>query len=195
MMVPGGPGMYYMAPGRPGMPFYPPYPPHPQLAVGVGPNVPQAPQVNLLVRQQIEYYFSVGNLVRDMFLRGNMDTQGWVRAGVIGNFNRMRMLTGGTLDTQILLDCVRDSPVVEIEGDRMRKREDWASWVLPNAAPAQPTQVSVAPAAAGTGAADDATPLQLPIGPGADENGSGVGANGDQQAPAAGASVSDAEVA
>jgi len=34
------------------------------------------------VRLQIEYYFSVDNLVKDVFLRSKMDDQGWIATSV-----------------------------------------------------------------------------------------------------------------
>ena len=41
-----------------------------------------APQVAEQVRLQIEYYFSVDNLVKDVFLRSKMDDQGWIATSV-----------------------------------------------------------------------------------------------------------------
>ena len=45
------------------------------------------------MRRQIEYYFSVENLCKDMFLRKKMDDGGWIPTRVIASFNRVRMLT------------------------------------------------------------------------------------------------------
>ena len=39
-------------------------------------------QVAEQVRLQIEYYFSVDNLVKDVFLRSKMDDQGWITTSV-----------------------------------------------------------------------------------------------------------------
>jgi len=40
-----------------------------------------------------EYYFSVENLCKDLYLRGKMDGEGWVFLSEIANFNRIRCLT------------------------------------------------------------------------------------------------------
>ena len=62
------------------------------------PATPRRPPLTLrplqeAVRTQIDYYFSVGNLVRDVFLRSKMNGEGWIPLHVIGAFNRVRMLT------------------------------------------------------------------------------------------------------
>ena len=51
-------------------------------------------QVLAALKRQVEYYFSVDNLCRDLFLRQKMDPkEGWIALSVIGAFNRVRMLT------------------------------------------------------------------------------------------------------
>ncbi|OCK78937.1 hypothetical protein K432DRAFT_279072, partial [Lepidopterella palustris CBS 459.81] len=40
-----------------------------------------------------EYYFSVDNLCKDMFLRKRMDSKGFVLLSVIAEFNRIKQLT------------------------------------------------------------------------------------------------------
>ena len=45
-------------------------------------------QVAEQVRLQIEYYFSVDNLVKDVFLRAKMDDHGWIATSV--NFMTQR---------------------------------------------------------------------------------------------------------
>ncbi|EFJ23044.1 hypothetical protein SELMODRAFT_39324, partial [Selaginella moellendorffii] len=73
------------------------------------------------------FLFSVENLCRDIFLRSNMDHQGFIPVSTIASFNRVRSLTS---DTSIILDALRNSAVVEVQGDRLRKRHDGASWAL-----------------------------------------------------------------
>lgn len=41
-----------------------------------------------------EFYFSVENLVKDMYLRSQMDAEGWVPLAEVANFNRMKQLSG-----------------------------------------------------------------------------------------------------
>lgn len=73
--------------------FYPP------AAFGIpARSVPGAPtvsnnQLQEAVRRQIEYYFSVQNLCRDIFLRSKMNDGGWIPVHLVASFNRVRMLT------------------------------------------------------------------------------------------------------
>ncbi|URD75389.1 La domain [Musa troglodytarum] len=76
---------------------------------------------NMLMRQ-IEYYF------RDSFLRVNMDDQGWIPVSLIASFNRVRQLSSSI---PFILDSIRGSLVVEVQGERVRRRNDWMDWVLP----------------------------------------------------------------
>jgi la-related protein 1 len=56
-------------------------------------GAPGKEQILAAVRQQVEYYFSVENLVKDVFLRSKMDAEGWIPLPVIAGFNRIRMMT------------------------------------------------------------------------------------------------------
>ncbi|KAL3696037.1 hypothetical protein R1sor_010113 [Riccia sorocarpa] len=119
-------GMYYVpagsaAPGRAAAYFTPP--------AGSVIAADNAMALRHLVVKQIEYYFSIENLCRDIFLRSKMDEQGFIPVAVIANFNRVKMLTG---DTALILDALRShSSLVEVQDDKLRKREDWANWILP----------------------------------------------------------------
>lgn len=79
---------------------------------------------------QVEYYFSVQNLCRDMFLRSKMADGGWIPVAVIAGFNRVRMLTP---DLAVIIASLDNSPIVELspDGALMRARENWQNWVLP----------------------------------------------------------------
>ena len=79
-----------------------------------------------------EYYFSLDNLCKDMFLRKHMDSQGFVFLSVIANFNRIRQLTQ---DMDLVRLVCFNSPNIQIRTaadglDRLRKREGWQQWVL-----------------------------------------------------------------
>ena len=96
------------------------------------------------VRQQVEYYFSLQNLVKDMYLRQSMDAAGWIPVAVITGFNRMRMLLAPVLATpaapdavSMLMEALASSESVEIAPDNsaLRCRADPTKWVLPNALP------------------------------------------------------------
>ncbi|XP_078173678.1 winged-helix DNA-binding transcription factor family protein [Carex rostrata] len=77
---------------------------------------------------QIEYYFSFENLCKDIFLRRNMDEQGWVPISLVAGFKRVKQITN---NLQFIMDTLQLSSVVEVQGDKMRKRNDWMNWLLP----------------------------------------------------------------
>ena len=80
-----------------------------------------------------EYYFSVDNLCKDMFLRKHMDSQGFVFLSVISDFNRIKQLT---TDMEIIRSICYQSQTIEYKigadgRDRLRRRNGWETWVLP----------------------------------------------------------------
>ncbi|XP_077246657.1 la-related protein 1C-like [Tasmannia lanceolata] len=92
------------------------------------------PQLRPKLVKQIDYYFSSENLCKDPFLRRNMDEQGWVPISLIAGFKKVMLLTNGLQLTniiQFILDTIRTSTVVEVQGDKIRKRNDWMHWLLP----------------------------------------------------------------
>eukprot|EP00898_Chlorokybus_atmophyticus_P004472 jgi/Chlat1/5025/Chrsp32S04986 len=115
---------YYVPQGGAGPAgYYAPYPTGPAV---LSPGAP--PTMRSLIIMQIEYYFSIENLCRDIFLRSKMDEYGFIPVSVIASFNRVRMLT---TDTDMILEALQGSSIVEIQGDKLRKAEDWQSWLLP----------------------------------------------------------------
>ncbi|KAF2276204.1 uncharacterized protein EI97DRAFT_52301 [Westerdykella ornata] len=85
-----------------------------------------------LVTTQVEYYFSVDNLCKDMFLRKHMDSQGYVFLSVIADFNRVKQLT---TDMELLKFVCYNAPSIDfrvgVDGrERVRRREGWQQWVL-----------------------------------------------------------------
>lgn len=88
------------------MPFIPHIPHHP-LPQGMIPGVPYGAPVPVQIpppispkqdplhalTQQIDYYFSLENLIRDVFLRKNMGTEGWIELDLILNFKRVKIIT------------------------------------------------------------------------------------------------------
>lgn len=108
---------------------------YPPAAFGIPAAVPGLPaisqeQLQLAVRQQIEYYFSIANLVKDVFLRSKMNDEGWISLHVIASFNRVRMLTP---DLAMIMEALLDSPTVELSGDSLfiRPRAGHQQWILP----------------------------------------------------------------
>ncbi|KAF6174326.1 hypothetical protein GIB67_040819 [Kingdonia uniflora] len=121
----------------------------PQDSLRTPPFVPAPlllhPQLRPMIARQVDYYFSNENLCRDVYLREHMDEKGWVPISVIANFNRVKQLTN---DIQLILDVVRASTVVELQGDKLRRRTDWKTWVLvpsnPSSSSPNPESLSVA---------------------------------------------------
>jgi la-related protein 1 len=79
-----------------------------------------------------EYYFSVENLCKDIFLRKHMDSKGFVFLSVIAEFNRIKQLT---TDLELIKLVCYQSPSIDFfvghDGkDRLRARKGWAQWVM-----------------------------------------------------------------
>ncbi|GAA5800214.1 hypothetical protein EDC94DRAFT_649369 [Helicostylum pulchrum] len=92
-----------------------------------------AETLQLYILQQIEYYFSIDNLCKDMFLRSQMDTEGYVPITLIAGFNRVK---GLTTDMNLIRSSLSLSKLLQVKedcGDLLRKREGWETWVLPAA--------------------------------------------------------------
>ncbi|KAK9071454.1 hypothetical protein SSX86_010023 [Deinandra increscens subsp. villosa] len=115
------PVIYAPGPHPPPMPFGPPL--SPQVYY-----VASDPLLNANIVAQIDYYFSNENLVKDTYLRRNMDEQGWVSAGLIAGFKKVSSLTD---NVQLILDVMRTSTIVEVQGDKIRRRNDWMKWIMP----------------------------------------------------------------
>jgi la-related protein 1 len=93
------------------------------------PRVPgiDAPTHQLL--KQIEFYFSERNLQGDFFLRQCMDAHGWVSISTVAGFNRVQRLTS---DLALVRDTLLYSSVLEVDASnmRVRKAQNWESYVL-----------------------------------------------------------------
>lgn len=118
------------------------------------------PVVLGFLKAQVEWYFSVDNLVKDLFLRRQMDESGWIEAKVIGGFRRivgwrdhLATLEGKERgDEEWLVDklveSVEGTEVLEVvarsaDGPaKFRKKEDWSIWLLPKQNDSSPSAVS-----------------------------------------------------
>lgn len=103
------------------VPFFPP-PPPPAAAAAESP-------LPILIVNQIDYYFSDANIAKDEFLKSNMDEEGWVPITLIANFPRVRNLTS---NIQLILESMRTSKVVDVQGDKLRRHDEWMKY-LPSA--------------------------------------------------------------
>ena len=85
------------------------------------------------ITTQLEYYFGTENLIKDIFLRKHMDSQGFVFLDFVAGFNRIKQLT---FDKDLLKTACLNSDLIEIltgeDGkERIRKREGWDEFVRP----------------------------------------------------------------
>ncbi|KAL0016934.1 hypothetical protein SO802_004003 [Lithocarpus litseifolius] len=113
---------FYYIPQLPVEPYsHRPIIPHPPpLYIPVPESLP------VLLLKQIDYYFSDANLVKDDYLRSNMDDQGWVPIALIASFPRVRSLT---TNVQLILDSLRSSTIVEVQDDKVRRHNEWKKWI------------------------------------------------------------------
>ncbi|KAL8736153.1 MAG: hypothetical protein Q9166_000308 [cf. Caloplaca sp. 2 TL-2023] len=127
------------------------YQPGHQGAMSASPYNAYMEQISIfgMVSMQMEYYFSVDNLCKDLYLRKHMDSQGFVFLSVLAKFNRIRQLTQ---DLELIRYVCLNSPQIEFRtgsdgNDRLRKRDGWQQWILaiedrdPSAQNDGPTQV------------------------------------------------------
>ncbi|OPJ88062.1 la-related protein 1 [Patagioenas fasciata monilis] len=89
------------------------------------------------IKRQIEYYFSVDNLERDFFLRRKMDSDGFLPITLIASFHRVQALT---TDISLIIKALKDSKVVEIVDEKIRRKEQPEKWALPGPPMADYTQ-------------------------------------------------------
>jgi la-related protein 1 len=85
-----------------------------------------------LVTMQLEYYFSIDNLCKDVFLRKHMDSQGFVFLSFIAGFKRIKALT---THFELLRYACQESDIIDvIQGedgkDRIRRVEGWEKWIM-----------------------------------------------------------------
>ncbi|ONH67700.1 La-related protein 1C [Cyberlindnera fabianii] len=90
-------------------------------------NVEQDPMT--LVVQQLNYYFSGENLVKDFYLRRQMNSNGFVSLKKLIEFNRLKRLTGG--DIEMMKTALNLSPNLEVKNEKVRVSNNWSNWVLP----------------------------------------------------------------
>ena len=102
---PMGPGGFAPPPMQQfgqGVMYYPQFQPTPQL---------EGPALMAAIKTQVEYYFSTNNLVKDVFLRSQMNAEGFIQLSCIMGFKRMTMLS---TNPQQIKDAIADSSVVRL---------------------------------------------------------------------------------
>jgi la-related protein 1 len=97
------------------------------------------------VYKQMEYYFSMENLLKDVHLRKHMTDEGWVPISLVAGFKKMQNMT---MDMNIVMEAITSTQFFETNAPNnthLRIRNDWQRWIL---APQQPGQAAPALAAA-----------------------------------------------
>ncbi|KAL8621697.1 hypothetical protein ACOMHN_024668 [Nucella lapillus] len=77
----------------------------PPLPTAIAQNPALPVQLIMDLRKQLNYYFSLENLLQDIFLRKHMDPDGWVPAELMMKFNKMTELLAGNSSPQRQLLC------------------------------------------------------------------------------------------
>jgi la-related protein 1 len=120
-----------LAPPIVGPPAYPyfqaPSEPQPEPEPEPQPQ-PDAEEERTKLLNQIEFYFSKENLCSDVYLRQQMDGHGWVDISLIAGFKKVQELTK---DLQYVKEIVQSSSILEMQGAKIRKQNDWEKWVIP----------------------------------------------------------------
>ncbi|KAJ4979342.1 hypothetical protein NE237_010122 [Protea cynaroides] len=101
------------------------HPPHPGFPI----PAPETVALRTNIAKQIEYYFSDENLQKDPYLLSLMDDQGWASISKIADFNRVKRMT---TNIPFILDALQSSSSIEVQGDKIRKRDDWSKWLGKN---------------------------------------------------------------
>ncbi|XVF46377.1 hypothetical protein PTKIN_Ptkin03bG0022200 [Pterospermum kingtungense] len=129
MVGPNFPGaVCYVPIGPPGS-IRGPHPPHfVPYPINSGPAMfpPETVTLRANIVKQIEYYFSDENLQNDHYLISLMDDQGWVPISTIADFKRVKRMS---TDIQFILDALLSSSTVEVQGDNIRRRDEWSKWI------------------------------------------------------------------
>ncbi|XP_019058974.1 PREDICTED: la-related protein 1B [Tarenaya hassleriana] len=114
--------------------IYMPHPPPESMSL-VGQCSPQPiyfpgfdPILFTKIVKQVDFYFSADNLSKDKYLRQHMDDEGWVPVSLKAGFRKLAELTN---NVQIILDAVKSSAFVEVQGESIRRRGDWQKYVWP----------------------------------------------------------------
>ncbi|CAN6970798.1 unnamed protein product [Brassica rapa subsp. trilocularis] len=80
------------------------------------------------ILNQVQYYLSEDNLPNDVYLRKRMNDEGFVHIEFISSFNKLKALTS---NAQLILNSLRDSDIIEVQGYEIRNRHVWRKYVMP----------------------------------------------------------------
>ncbi|RFU72374.1 la domain family [Trichoderma arundinaceum] len=108
------------------------YPMTPMTTVPFQPQ-PYWDNMFMVLKSQVEYYFSIENLCKDVYLRARMDSQGFVPLHFIASFKRVRELSADIAMVRAVCETSTEVDLVVGEDDveRVRRSQAWESFVLP----------------------------------------------------------------
>mmetsp|Transcript_47127 Transcript_47127/g.131503 ORF Transcript_47127/g.131503 Transcript_47127/m.131503 type:complete len:207 (+) Transcript_47127:2-622(+) len=131
-------------------------------AVNPVPGKPLEEEQKAALKAQIEFYFSVDNLCKDLYLRSHMNASGWTPIELIAQFPQVRKFKASAND---IVEILMDSDVLEVDAAthymRLKDEELCNKWAkVPNeyrqsfptkkkAPGSAPATVAAAPPAAG----------------------------------------------
>lgn len=125
-----------------GPPAYPYFQPMPEADPELEAEPEPEPEGQEKLLKQIEFYFSKDNLCTDVWLRQQMDQEGWVDIPLIATFKKVRAITADlqSADLQYIKETLQSSSMLETQDDKVRRQNDWHKWVIPRESnPATPS--------------------------------------------------------
>lgn len=80
----------------------------------------------MAICQQVEFYFSDGNLRHDKYLQSQMDSNGFVAIEALAQFPRIFSLNP---NVDVVTQAIQDSQKLEVKGNLVRLRRGWQQYV------------------------------------------------------------------
>lgn len=125
-----------------------------QFPVPIPPPISPKQDPLQALTQQIDYYFSLENLVKDVFLRKYMDLEGWLPLSLILNFKRVKIILNGIHDLvdndntkeidDLILESVKkcknllikfndnhNSKTSKLDSVYLKVEKDYEKWLFP----------------------------------------------------------------
>ena len=78
----------------------------------------------------LRYWLGFENLIKDIYLRLQMNENGWAPISLLASFPRLRAMT---TDISVLREACVSSSILELDahGHYLRLKDDWQRWILP----------------------------------------------------------------
>merc|ERR1711920_978926 len=87
---------------------------------GVDPSNLAPEEKRASLRKQVDFYFSVDNLCKDLFLRQQMDEEDYCKLDLIASFNIVKKKYKASIAD--LAEAIAGSSVVELDSEKARVR-------------------------------------------------------------------------